>query len=202
MRGDIMDYCASQFKIKSSRGLVNSFVLQHSDDVIQTTSGAQEWQWSQVPGVFLERITQHLHEYVQGCVAELVFNLDEVGISDWENRKTKKVTALAAMFAQSIHHEISRKVKHISRIACLSAVGESLLHYTVTSQNSPGVQEHLKKQGVRFGRDFALTFNQKTYFDAGFFVAYTRTILLPYIDTFRRRAVLAQEIANLLMTQC
>jgi hypothetical protein len=48
---------------------------------------------AQVPGAFRERIIQDLHEYVQVCVAEQVFNLDEVGISDWEDRKTKKVIA-------------------------------------------------------------------------------------------------------------
>jgi hypothetical protein len=30
-----------------------------------------------------------------------VFNLDEVGISDWENRKTKTVIAPAAMHGQT-----------------------------------------------------------------------------------------------------
>jgi hypothetical protein len=59
--------------------------------------GGEEEQRSQVPGVFLERIVQDLHEYAQGCVGELVFNLDEVGSSDWEDRETKKVIALAAM---------------------------------------------------------------------------------------------------------
>jgi hypothetical protein len=72
----------------------------------------------------------------------------------------------------------------------------------VTSQNSPTVQEHLKKQGVRFGRDFALEFSQKPYFNAGIFLAYVRTILLPYIDTYRGRAVLGQQIAVLLMAPC
>jgi hypothetical protein len=82
MRGEIMDYWTSQSKIKSIRGWANSFVLRHSDVIIQAQSGAQEGQPSQVPGAFLESIVQDLHEYVQGCVAELVFNLDEVGISD------------------------------------------------------------------------------------------------------------------------
>jgi hypothetical protein len=134
-----MDYCTSQFKIKSTRGFVNSFVLRHSDEIIQTKSGTQEGQRSQLPGVFLERISQDLHEYIQGCVAEFVFNLDEVGISDWEDRKTKKVIALATMFGQTIYHGVSRNVKHISVIACLSAAGQSLLHYIVTSQNSPTI---------------------------------------------------------------
>jgi hypothetical protein len=50
--------------------------------------------------------------------------------------------------------------------------------------------------------DFALKFNQKSYFNAGIFLAYVRTIGLRYIDTFRDRAVLAEEIAVLLMTHC
>jgi hypothetical protein len=44
------------------------------------------------------------------------------------------------------------------------ATGKSLLPYIVTSQNSSTVQEHLKKQGVRFARHFTLKFNQKLYF--------------------------------------
>jgi hypothetical protein len=128
-----------------------------------------------------------------------VFNLDEVGISDWEDRKTKRVIALPAMFGQTIHHGVSRNVNYISVIACLCAAITSLLHYMVTSQNSSTVQEHLNQQGARFGSDFALKFNQKPSFNAGIFLASIRTILLPYIDTFRGRAVLAQESAVLLM---
>jgi hypothetical protein len=31
--------------------------------------------------------------HVQTCGAELVFNLDEIGISDWEDHKMKKIAA-------------------------------------------------------------------------------------------------------------
>jgi hypothetical protein len=72
----------------------------------------------------------------------------------------------------------------------------------MTSENYPTVEEHLKKHGVRFGMDFALKFNQNTYFNAGIFLASIRTILLPYIDTFRGRVVLAQENAVLLVAYC
>jgi predicted ATPase len=41
--------------------------------------------------VFLERIVKDLNEQVQGCTAELVFNLDDAGILDWEDRKARKV---------------------------------------------------------------------------------------------------------------
>jgi hypothetical protein len=152
----------------------------------------------QVAKAFLERAIQDLHMYVQGCVAELVCNLDETGISDWEDRQMKKAVD-AAMLGQTIHHGVARNVRRISVIACLSSAGESLLHYIVTSQNSSTVQDHLKTHGVHFDRDFALKFNQKLYFNAGIFLADIRTILLPYIDTFRGLAVLGQQGAVLLM---
>jgi hypothetical protein len=76
--------------------------------------------------MFLERTVQDLKEHVMRCVAELVFNLDEVGISDWEDRKTKTVIVPATMRGQTIHHEISRTVKHISVITCISVAEESL----------------------------------------------------------------------------
>jgi hypothetical protein len=82
------------------------------------------------------------------------------------------------------------------------AAGESLLHYIVTSQNSSTIQEYLKKQCVRFGSDFDLKFNQKPDSNTGIFLAYIRTILLPYVDTFRDLAVIAREIAVLLMAHC
>jgi hypothetical protein len=94
-----MDYCTSQFKIKSTRGWINSFVLRASDEVIQIRV-AQEEQGSPVSSAFPERIIQELHNYIEGCVAELVFSFDEVGISDWDDRETKKVKALAAMFGR------------------------------------------------------------------------------------------------------
>jgi hypothetical protein len=131
-----------------------------------------------------------------------VLNLDEVRISDWEDRKTKKVITIAAMFGQTIHHGVSRNVKHISVIACASAAGASLLPYIVRSQNSPTVQERLQRQGVRVGMDFALKFNQKPYINAGSFLAYIRTIFVPSVDAFRGRVVLAEEIAVLLMAHC
>jgi hypothetical protein len=91
-----------------------------------------------------------LNEHVQGCVSELVFNLDEVGISDWEARKASIAGVPTTMDGRRIHHAVSRNVKHISVIACVSAAGESHMPYIIISQNSPAVQEQLRQQGVRF----------------------------------------------------
>jgi hypothetical protein len=96
--------------------------------------------------VFLERIIRDLNEHVQGCVAELVFNLDEVDISEWEDRTLRKVAVPATMDGQTMHHAVSWNVKHISLIACVWAAGESLALYIAISENPSPVQGLVKNR--------------------------------------------------------
>jgi hypothetical protein len=65
-----------------------------------------------MPRVFLDEMIGCLREYVQEMKAELVFNLDEVGMSvcryagmsEWEDRKNKKVIVPKTMDSQMIYH--------------------------------------------------------------------------------------------------
>jgi hypothetical protein len=97
-----MDYYTAQFQIKFTRGAVNSFVLQHLSDEIQTKSAPEEEQRSQVPRVFLETISQDLQDYLRGCVAELVFNLDEVAISDWPDETSRSLPKCVTYFSDRL----------------------------------------------------------------------------------------------------
>jgi hypothetical protein len=117
-----------------------------------------------------------LNERVQGCVAELVFNLDEVRVSDWEDVKARKVVLPATMARRTIHHAVSWNVKHISAIACVSTAEESFMVYIVTSQNSSPVQEPLGKQGVCLGRDLVLKSNHRPYVNAEIFLDYIEIV--------------------------
>jgi hypothetical protein len=54
-------------------------------------------------------VNEHIHRYV----AELVLNIDKVGISDWEDRKTRRIVVQAIMDGETIHHAVSRNVKLI-----------------------------------------------------------------------------------------
>jgi hypothetical protein len=56
----------------------------------EVKSTPQEDARLEVPRVFLDETIRCLREYVKGMTAELVFNLDEVGVSEWEDRKDKK----------------------------------------------------------------------------------------------------------------
>jgi hypothetical protein len=127
-------------------------------------------------------------------VLELVFNLDDVGMSDWDHRKTRKVSVPATMRGVRIHHGISRIVKHISVIACLCAAGKSLTPYINTSQDSAWVRKQLKKHGVRFGEDFASKWNSKPSINAEIFLDYIQTVFVPNLAELRTLDEFAEKL--------
>jgi hypothetical protein len=106
------------------------------------------------------------------------------------------------MFDPTIDHGVSRGVKHISVIACISATGKSLIPGIVISQNSSSIQEHMKQHGGCFGKDLILKSNQKSYLSAGIFLEDIRTVFFPYLVSLRDLAVFTEEIAVVLMENC
>jgi hypothetical protein len=60
------------------------------------------------------------------------------------------------MDSQTIHYRASRSVKHISITTCITADGESMAPYIVTSQDYELVRWRVMSRGVRLGIDFVL----------------------------------------------
>jgi hypothetical protein len=149
----------------------------------------------QVRRVLLDNTVQPLNEYAQGDTFELAFNLDEVGISDREDGKTRKITGRATMRSESIHYGISRNVKHIWAIACVFTAGKSVIPDTITSQDSASVREQLKKQGVWFRTDLVLKANPKLYIKPANLFDYTQTVFLPNLAEFGMSDEFAAEVA-------
>jgi hypothetical protein len=94
---------------------------------------------------------------------ELIFNLDEIGMSEWEDRNDKKVIVPKTMDDQTIHHRVSRNVKHISIITYITADVESLTLYIVTLQDYKPFRRKLMNRGVRLGVDCMLRQRSKPY---------------------------------------
>jgi transposase len=92
---------------------VNLFAFRSPDPVIHTKRVPQEEQRLPLPQAFLHRAVQDLKEYVQECTTELVFNLDEVGVSDWEDGKMRNICVQATMGDEAIVHGISRNARAI-----------------------------------------------------------------------------------------
>jgi hypothetical protein len=59
--------------------------------------------------------------------SELVFNLDELGSADWEDRKVKKVIVPADVPKADVYHAVSRRHCHVTLLAYVSAAGNALI---------------------------------------------------------------------------
>jgi hypothetical protein len=114
---DIRAHIGSHYNIPVSRGRVNAFVGRHLVRLCKAKSIPQEVQRLDIPHYFLDETIQCIAQFMQGRPAELVFNLDEVGISEWEDRKTRKVIVLVSARDRVIHHKIDQALKHLSVIA-------------------------------------------------------------------------------------
>jgi hypothetical protein len=143
-----------------------------------------------------------MHETLQGCPADLVFNLDEVGISDWEDRKPKKVVVPITMAARNIRHRISRNVKHISIVTCISPGSACLTPYVVTSQDFEALHRALEATGMQIGKHLILKQCAKPDVNADLFEKYVRTVFLPHLAITRIMQNVRNEKAVLLMDNC
>jgi hypothetical protein len=117
--------------------------------------------------------------------AELGFNLDEVEMSEWEDRKVRKVIVPTTMDGQTIHHPASRSVRHISIITYINAAGESLTPYIITSQDSDAIRKRLMIHGVRLSVDFVLRHRSKPCVSRKVFFEYVDAVFVPYLNEMR-----------------
>jgi hypothetical protein len=147
-----------------------------------------------------------MKEAIECRPSDLVFNVDEVGVCEWEDRKTKMVMVMVMVQStaatQTIHHRISRNVKHLSIIACISASGACLVPYIVSSQATGAVQQKLTDTGLRFGRDLIMTQREKAYINGTIFANYIRNVFLPHLLRVCTQENLLDEEAVRLMDNC
>jgi hypothetical protein len=85
--------------------------------------------------VFLERTIDNIKQYVPWQAVELLFNPDEVSVSDWEDRCEKSMIVPTVFKGRMIHHKVKRSTKHAIALACVTA-GDVLRLYLVISRKS------------------------------------------------------------------
>jgi hypothetical protein len=103
-------------------------------------------------------------------------------MSEWEDRKDKKVIVPKTMDSHTIHHRASRNMKHISITTCINAGGESLTLYIMISQDSEPLRRKLMSRGVRLGVDLVLRQRSKPYINGKLFLEYINSIFIPYLN--------------------
>jgi hypothetical protein len=78
-----------------------------------------------------------MKDVIHGKTSELVFDLDEVGPDDWEDREPKRAIVSISIHEEDVHHPISRKFAHLSLLACVSAACDSRTLFVMSAAPIP-----------------------------------------------------------------
>jgi hypothetical protein len=158
-RTELPHHCCEHFGTAITQRRVDSFISRHSDHLCETRRIPQENPRLGVPRAIIDAAAQSFREHVHSPCTELIFNLDEIGISEREDRARQKVIVSDAMKNEAIYHGLQRNLKHISIVVSISAAGENMTPFFVSSQAHEAVQRRLKINGFRLGTN--LTFKHR-----------------------------------------
>jgi hypothetical protein len=103
-----------------TKGGVHAFLDRHLDELQLCCSLPEEETSLKIPRAYLDDYINVLKNHLVENVAELVFNLDELGSVDWEDRKMKKVITPSLGHKEEVYHAISRCERHLTLLACIS----------------------------------------------------------------------------------
>jgi hypothetical protein len=195
-RNQLMGYVSENFDKSISRGWLNAFIGRHLDEIKVCRSFPQEDSRFVIPREHLNEHIINMQRYVSGKIAELVFNLDEVGSSDWEDRKTRKVLVPASVDSDDVFHPVSRKYKHMTLLVCVSAGGDALCPMLIVANEIP---PDMGDRGLRLDEDVMIRTRNPPYINEQLFFEYLSTVLVPYIIDVREKIEKTEERAILLM---
>jgi hypothetical protein len=181
---------------------VNSFIIRHAHELFETKSIPEENPRLEVPRVFLEAAIDGFRDYVHNACAEFVFNLDEIDVSEWEDRSKQRVIVSSTMRERVIYHTVHRNFKHISIVACILAAVEHMTLFLVCSQGNAAVERKLKIEWFRIGVDFILKSWHRPRMNSQLFAQDISTVLLPYIDKLRSNEEFTDKDVVLLIDNC
>jgi hypothetical protein len=102
----------------------------------------------------------------------VVFNLDEVGVSECDDGRPKKTLVPAAMGRQTIHHGVNRNFKHITIVTCVAVSGEYGIPDVITSHDWENLRQGLRKKGIEFARHLTLKKSHKAEVNGNSFAEY------------------------------
>jgi hypothetical protein len=122
---ELLLFVKENFEKTLTNGAVHKFSFRYRDEVYVCQSLPQEDKRAVIPREYLEQNIQRMKDSIHGKASELVFNLDEVGSTEWEDTKSKKVIVPISVLEEDVSRPVSRKFKHLSLLACVSAAGDS-----------------------------------------------------------------------------
>jgi hypothetical protein len=123
----------------------------------------------------LERYLALIKVYVPHVPPGVLFNLDETGLSDWEERKPKPVLMPTTTEDSPFYDPVDRAIRHQRLVCSISASGDACSPLLVTS--TPAALVGFDK-GVRDGVDLRIPGRTSLSMTRDLFEDYIRTIFI------------------------
>jgi hypothetical protein len=104
-------------------------------------------------------------EWIPAAPAELIFNLDECGFSDWEELKSKPVLIPSRVKNTVLHYPIDRGIRHQTLRCCITAACDAYCPLMVSADRSV---MQVFDTGVRDGIDLKIEIASSPYVTQAF----------------------------------
>jgi hypothetical protein len=179
---DVLNFVESQFQKYLTYRWIEYFLQRHADIVCKKTLAPQENPRLQVLKQFPDDYVKLIKEYVPPVPTELIFNIDERGFSDWEERRPKPVLIPPEFERSVLHYPINRAIRHQSIIYCIAAAGDSYCPLLVSAE--PSITQ-VFNHGPRDGIDLTIQIAKSAHVTKEIFESYVYTVLIPAVESNR-----------------
>jgi hypothetical protein len=177
---DMLTCVDERFKKTLTYRSMTRFLDRHKSEMSGVTAVRQEKVTLEVPRSYFEEYLTLIKKIVPIIPTELLYNLDETGFSEWENRRGEPVLVPTQEQESTLHYPVDRSVRHDILFCCVTASKDSYCPMVITPTAS--TRKHFDT-GVRHHIDPIIEVRQPAYTAAELFHRYITEVFFPALET-------------------
>jgi hypothetical protein len=136
----VLNFVEVEFQKTLIHGRLECFLKRHSGEIRKAVLAPEELPRLQIPGYCMDQCIPLIKAWAPLVPAELIFNLDETGLSDWEERKPKPALIPTDLRDSHFHYPADRAIRHQTLLCCVSASGDAYSLLLMSSNTSRQLQ--------------------------------------------------------------
>jgi hypothetical protein len=150
---DMFIFVEKEFGKCRTAGRIQNFFVRHADRICRAVIAPQEKPRLEIPQLFLDKYLVLIKKYIPLVPTESIFNIDECGFNDSEERKSRLVVIPTGIRNSTFHYPVNRGIRHRTFICCISPAGDAYCPLLIASD--PAVRQAVD-QRVREALDLRI----------------------------------------------
>jgi hypothetical protein len=163
---ELLQFIERNFNKTLTYGWIHSFLHRSASHVRRMTILSQKMTRMQIPRSYLGQYIVLMDKSVPLAPAELIFDMDETGLSDWEEHRPKRNLVSSEASDANIHDPVDRRIRHQTLLCCISASGDVYCPLLISSYRQAG---SAFDRGIREGIDAKIEVRDSPYMTAELF---------------------------------